>query len=300
MPRSTRIRKSRDEVYQLKIHTFDIAEIRYERYQDFKVCHARRKRTGDFTTLVGKLPNVVKNSQVKVRGSYINHPRYGRQFDVSKVLHIYPNVLLPNGDTFKKTVENVIRDVSMRRPWIIYDLETTGFNPYFDAIVEISAIRIDPNTREQTEFSRLCLPPILIPEEVIAVHHITNDMVANEKTEKEVLADFHRFCYDDGCVPLFIGYNSVQFDNYFMQIRGHNYEINFPIQKSMDVMRLSQSLYKKYHTLTCLCTRLGLIRGGSAHRGSVDVYDTLVAMCLLIQKNGLDMKAMIRRTHPCI
>jgi len=65
------------------------------------------------------------------------------------------------------------------RKIIFLDTETTGNEPSKDFLVQL-AYKTDDET-----FNELYLPPITIPPEASAVHHITNKMVANKKAFKE-------------------------------------------------------------------------------------------------------------------
>ena len=60
--------------------------------------------------------------------------------------------------------------------YISFDLETTGLNPKFDRITEISACRF-VNGQFSEEFTSLINPEIPIPKNIIALTGITNKMV---------------------------------------------------------------------------------------------------------------------------
>ncbi len=66
--------------------------------------------------------------------------------------------------------------LSLTRPLIFFDLETTGTNVYNDKIIQIGAIKLMPDGL-QTEYNQLFNPGIKIPKESIEIHHITDDMV---------------------------------------------------------------------------------------------------------------------------
>ena len=75
--------------------------------------------------------------------------------------------------------------LKLDRPLVFFDLETTGTNPLQDRIVEISLIKVMPDGTE-LEKSRRINPGIPIPESSTAVHHITDEDVANEPTFKQI------------------------------------------------------------------------------------------------------------------
>ena len=66
--------------------------------------------------------------------------------------------------------------LNLTKPLIVFDLEATGINIGSDRIVEIAMLKIFPDGHE--EFRRhLVNPTIPMPEVVIAIHGITDEMV---------------------------------------------------------------------------------------------------------------------------
>ena len=72
--------------------------------------------------------------------------------------------------------------------YVVYDLETTGTSFNNDMIVEISAVRVR-NHEVVAEYSRLVNPERSIPDYVVSVHGITDDMVRDEPTIREILPE---------------------------------------------------------------------------------------------------------------
>lgn len=86
--------------------------------------------------------------------------------------------------------------MNLARPMIFFDIEATGADATRDRIVEIALIKRWPDQRTEELVYRIN-PGIRIPSEVIAVHGITNDMLANEPAFKDVapkLLDFLQGC----------------------------------------------------------------------------------------------------------
>lgn len=82
------------------------------------------------------------------------------------------------------------------RPIIFMDIEATGADATRDRIVEIALIRRAPDGTTTERHERIN-PEMRIPTEVIAVHGITNEDVANCPTFKDValtLAEFMQDC----------------------------------------------------------------------------------------------------------
>lgn len=98
-------------------------------------------------------------------------------------------------------------ELKLTKPVIFFDLETTGTNITQDRIVEISLIKVMPNG-EEFERTRRINPGIPIPAEATAVHHITDEDVADAPRFSQIAKDLaHIF---EGCD--IAGFNSNKFD----------------------------------------------------------------------------------------
>lgn len=98
-------------------------------------------------------------------------------------------------------------ELKLKRPIIFFDLETTGTSVMTDRIVEISLIKVMPNGEERVRTLRVN-PECHIPEEATAVHHISDEDVADKPTFKQIATDLARSF--EGCD--IAGYNSNKFD----------------------------------------------------------------------------------------
>jgi len=97
--------------------------------------------------------------------------------------------------------------LNLRNPIIFFDLETTGINIASDRIVEISYLKVDLSGKETSKTLRLN-PGIPIPENVTAIHGISDEDVKDAPTFNEVAKSLARDF--EGCD--LAGYNSVKFD----------------------------------------------------------------------------------------
>lgn len=98
-------------------------------------------------------------------------------------------------------------ELRLTKPICFFDLEATGTNVAKDRIVEISILKIFPNGNKESK-TWLVNPEIPIPKEVVAVHGITDERVANEPTFKELSAQVYEMIR--GCD--LAGYNSNRYD----------------------------------------------------------------------------------------
>ena len=88
-----------------------------------------------------------------------------------------------------------------------FDLETTGISIVNDRIVEISVLKIQKNSQEISK-TWLVNPTIPIPKVVSSIHGITDEMVKDQPTFKDVADEI--FSFMKGCD--LAGFNSNKFD----------------------------------------------------------------------------------------
>ncbi len=81
---------------------------------------------------------------------------------------------------FSPMAEPLPFPVSLERPLIFMDLETTGLRVGSDRIIELAIIRLSPNG-DVTERVRRFNPQVPIPPEATAVHGISDADVASER-----------------------------------------------------------------------------------------------------------------------
>lgn len=97
--------------------------------------------------------------------------------------------------------------LKLHRSLIVFDLETTGVNASHDRIVELFAIRVDPDGSEH-EFYRKLNPGIPIPEEAANIHGIKDEDVKDCPVFAEIAREFYQFIGNSD----FAGFNSNKFD----------------------------------------------------------------------------------------
>ena len=132
--------------------------------------------------------------------------------------------------------------MEIKKPIIFFDLETTGIDTLNDRIVQIAIIKLSADGREEKE--RLINPTIPIPEEVTKIHGVSNEMVANEPTFKQLAKGLFQFI--EGCD--IAGYNHINFDMPMLIEEFARAGIAFPDPEAqyIDVMKI----YFKFHPRT--------------------------------------------------
>ena len=84
---------------------------------------------------------------------------------------------------------------SLDGTYVVFDLETTGFSPIQDKIIEIGAVKVERGVITE-RFSTFVNPKILIPFKITQLTSITDDMVVDAETIDVVLPKFLDFIGD--------------------------------------------------------------------------------------------------------
>lgn len=95
--------------------------------------------------------------------------------------------------------------------YVVFDLETTGISTAYDAVVEISAVRVKDGVAVE-EFGTLVNPRRPMPFSASMVNGITDEMLKSAPVFEEVLAKFLEFAGDN----VLVGHNIHTFDMKFI------------------------------------------------------------------------------------
>ncbi len=122
--------------------------------------------------------------------------------------------------------------LALKNPIVFFDLETTGTNIVSDRIVEIAYLKIYPNGNEESK-RYLVNPEMPIPQEVTAIHGISDEDVKNEPVFKELAKIIAKDI--EGCD--LAGYNSARFDLPLLaeEFLRANVDIDLAKRKMIDV-----------------------------------------------------------------
>ena len=132
--------------------------------------------------------------------------------------------------------------LKLTKPICFFDLETTGINIAKDRIVEISILKIFPNGNKESK-TWLVNPEMEIPPEVIAVHGISNEKVANEPTFKELSKEIYAMIKDSDLG----GFNSDRFDIPLLAEEMLRADVDFDMKNmmSIDVQTIFHKMEKR-------------------------------------------------------
>lgn len=95
----------------------------------------------------------------------------------------------------------------IEKPIVFFDIESTGLNIIRDRIVEICLLKVWPDGKEEVMVHRLN-PMVPISAESSQIHGITEDMILDKPTFKEVSKEIYDFIGDSDIA----GFNSMKFD----------------------------------------------------------------------------------------
>lgn len=95
-------------------------------------------------------------------------------------------------DDLKNIIENP-NGQSLDDTYVVFDLETTGFSPVNNKIIEIGAVKVC-NGRITERFSTFVNPEVPIPFKIEELTSIRDDMVLGAPKIEEILPEFLKFC----------------------------------------------------------------------------------------------------------
>ena len=194
--------------------------------------------------------------------------------------------------------------------YVVFDLETTGLSPLSEKVTEIGAVKVR-NGLIIDRFSTFVNPQKSIPDKIVELTGITDDMVKGAPTIEEVLPKFLEFCEDTVLVAHNAGFDTG-FIKYFARQQG--LVVN---QTILDTVELSRTLFPelKRYKLNLIAKHLGITLDNH-HRAVDDAEATAEIFIKMIgilkekdiytldqvnelAKGSLDIKK-IRPTHAII
>lgn len=125
--------------------------------------------------------------------------------------------------------------LKLTKPLAFIDLETTGTNLGTDRIVEIAVVKILPDGTQSIK-RKLVNPEIPISQASIDIHGITNEMVKDAPTFRQIANELRQML--DGCD--IAGYNSNRFDIPLLVEEFLRVEVDFDMKgrKLVDVQKV--------------------------------------------------------------
>ncbi len=153
--------------------------------------------------------------------------------------------------------------------FVVLDVETTGKKDNVDYVVEFSAIKYQIVNHEAVETDQIDVfmkPPFLMDQDVINVHGITNEFLADQPSEEDVIDYIRNFL---GPNPIMAAYNG-EFDLGFMQAMYKRCGYEFTPQVLLDVIDMARDLVDSEHYDLGTITKLYKLEDGIRFHSSID------------------------------
>ncbi len=158
-------------------------------------------------------------------------------------------------------------------PFTVFDVETTGMSPSRDRIIQIGAVRIDKDGYI-SRFNSFVNPGRKIPDSLICVHHISDEMVADAPNFSRVGREFLAFANGSTLVA-----HNARFDLGFLQESLARCGLPLWKGRTLDTLRLIKTTHPglpsyKLQSLRAIF-QLDSSDDMQAHRADADVEWTL-------------------------
>lgn len=169
--------------------------------------------------------------------------------------------------------------LKLERPLIVFDFESTGVDTNKDRIVQIAGVKVNTDGTRETK-NVLINPEIPIPVEASEVHGITDDMVKDAPTFKQLSRGIASWF--DGCDVC--GFNNDNYDNNLLlsEMDRVGVEFSFEGVNTVDVIKLYRELFP--NTLEAIYKRLFKKELEGAHDALNDVTATLDVLEKILPK----------------
>ncbi len=192
--------------------------------------------------------------------------------------------------------------------FVVFDTETTGFTPFVDQMIEIGAVKIK-NGEVTEHFDELINPGRLLPNKIVELTNITDEMLKDKDTEENVTKRFLEFVGDSPLVA-----HNAKFDIGFISAAMSKYNLGEFKSTVIDTMGMARMLYPEWknHKLSTLVKNLDVPWDEeSHHRGDYDSEGTAIAFYkmskVLSNRNiettqklydSVDQEALLRFSRP--
>ncbi len=163
----------------------------------------------------------------------------------------------------------------------VVDIETTGTDVNSDEITEVAAVKIENGVIVES-FQTLINPKVTIPERIVELTGIDDDLVKDSPTLDKIYPDFFKFIEN----TVFVAHNA-EFDFRFLKNKGR--ELGYILKNEvLDTLALSRKVLPslRHHKLNNVCEYYGI--EFRHHRALSDAMATAEMLLELVKgKNSL-------------
>ncbi len=168
--------------------------------------------------------------------------------------------------------------------YVVFDLETTGFNAGgADSIIEIGAVKIKNGEILET-FDELIDPKRKLPQKIIDLTNITDEMLEGKDDEETVVKRFIDWIGGEN-VPM-VAHNA-KFDVSFIEMAYKKYNLGEFKNTIIDTLELSRALdpSENRHSLSAITKRYGVVFDEEGHhRANYDAEGTAIVLHKMLVK----------------
>jgi DNA polymerase III epsilon subunit family exonuclease len=165
--------------------------------------------------------------------------------------------------------------------WVVVDLETTGLAATGASILEIGSVRVS-QLKIVDRFETLVRPPGKIPQSIVALTGIHDEMVAEAPTTRSALRAFRKWLEITPSAP-FVAHNAG-FDHGFVKLGLQNCELAAYPGPVLCTRKLGRRLVPELgrYSLDALSAHFG-ISNRSRHRALGDADATAIALIDMVR-----------------
>lgn len=185
--------------------------------------------------------------------------------------------------------------------YTVIDIETTGFDPHYDEIIEVAAIRF-VGGKENARFQSLVKPKETVSDFIRDLTGITESMLMDAPELEIVIPEFQDFLGKD----ILLGHN-IHFDINFLYDCFDELELPALSNNFVDTMRLGRRIFPDLsnHKLSTICKHCGVFIE-TEHRALSDCKRTQECYAYMAQyaeEHGINIKspsynAISKSLHP--
>lgn len=171
--------------------------------------------------------------------------------------------------------------LSLDRPLVFFDLETTGISTRDDRIVELSAVRMEPGAESSAVLTRRVNPGCPIPEAAAAIHGIRDADVADAPGFAEIADEVEAFFAGADLS----GFNLERFDLPLLERELGRTGRAFSLEnrRIIDVLRIFRRLEPR--TLEAAVQRFLGVEHEGAHGAEADTVATQQVLLAMLERH---------------
>ena len=151
---------------------------------------------------------------------------------------------------------------------ICFDTETTGLNPNSgDRIVEIGAVELINHLPTGKIFHEYINPERDVPEEVVKVHGLTSEFLADKPKFADIAQKWIDFIGDDGILVAHNADFDMKFTNFELKKAGYN---TYDNDRVVDTLAIARNEFPgARNSLDALCKRFNIDNSARTFHGAL-------------------------------